>query len=99
MKDAEHDGMPIVQTSKFFLSRCTFADESTKLVGAVLRGDHEVNPVKVKNFVGAMEMAIGAARSCSFAGFATGPCLAIRLGLGVAKVIYTRQDPGKDSFG
>ena len=56
MKDAEHDGMPITQTSKFFLYRCILADESTKLVGAVLRGDHEVNPVKVKNFVGAMEM-------------------------------------------
>ncbi len=58
MKDAEHDGMPLTQTSKFFLFRVTFADESTKLVGAVLRGDHEVNPVKVKNFVGAMDMEL-----------------------------------------
>jgi prolyl-tRNA synthetase len=58
MKDAEHDGMPIAQTSKFFLYRCTFADESTKLVGAVLRGDHEVNPVKVKNFAGAMAIEL-----------------------------------------
>jgi prolyl-tRNA synthetase len=56
MKDAEHDGMPLAHTSKFFLYRVTFADESTKLIGAVLRGDHEVNPVKVKNFVGAMDM-------------------------------------------
>ena len=27
-------------------------------MGAVLRGDHEVNPVKVKNFVGAMAMEL-----------------------------------------
>lgn len=57
MIDADHPkGMPITQTSKFFLYRATFADGTTKLVGAVLRGDHEVNPVKVKNFVGAAEM-------------------------------------------
>ncbi len=58
MKDADHDGMPLIRTSKFFLYRATFADETTKLVGAVLRGDHEVNPVKVKNFVGAMDMEL-----------------------------------------
>jgi len=58
MKDADHDGMPLTQTSKFFLYRCTFADESTRLVGAVLRGDHEVNLVKVKNYVGAMAMEL-----------------------------------------
>ncbi len=58
MKDADHDGMPLTHTSKFFLYRATFADETTKLVGAVLRGDHEVNPVKVKNFVGAMDMEL-----------------------------------------
>jgi len=58
MKDAEHAGMPIAQTSKFFLYRVTFADGKSKLVGAVLRGDHEVNPVKVKNFVGAAEMEL-----------------------------------------
>jgi len=58
MKDSEHNGMPLPQTSKFFLYRATFADESTKLIGAVLRGDHEVNPVKVKNFVGAMDMEL-----------------------------------------
>jgi len=58
MKDADHDGMPLTQTSKFFLYRATFADETTKLVGAVLQGDHEVNPVKVKNFVGAMDMEL-----------------------------------------
>ncbi|MBK8793134.1 MAG: proline--tRNA ligase [Holophaga sp.] len=58
MKDAEHQGMPLTQTSKFFLYRATFADESTKLVGAVLRGDHDVNAVKVKNFVGAMDLEL-----------------------------------------
>jgi prolyl-tRNA synthetase len=58
MKDAEHDGMPIAQTSKFFLYHATLADHSKKLVGAVLRGDHEVNPVKVKNFFGATEMEL-----------------------------------------
>jgi len=58
MTDAEHDGMPIVQTSKFFLYRCIFSDESTRLVGAILRGDHEVNPVKVRNHVGAMAMEL-----------------------------------------
>ncbi|HJW43208.1 MAG TPA: proline--tRNA ligase [Geothrix sp.] len=56
MKDADHDGMPLTQTSKFYLFRATFADETTKLVGAVLRGDHEVNPVKVKNLVGALDI-------------------------------------------
>src|SRR5664279_2932746 len=58
MKDAEHDGMPITQTSKFFLYRATFSDGTSKLAGAVLRGDHEVNPVKVKNFLGAAEMEL-----------------------------------------
>ncbi|HEY3399830.1 MAG TPA: proline--tRNA ligase [Geothrix sp.] len=59
MIDADHpQGMPITQTSKFFLYRVTFADGSTKLVGAVLRGDHEVNPVKVKNLTGAAEMEL-----------------------------------------
>jgi prolyl-tRNA synthetase len=59
MIDAEHrTGMPIAQTSKFFLYRATFSDHSTKLVGAVLRGDHEVNPVKVKNAVGATDMEL-----------------------------------------
>ncbi|WP_243383637.1 proline--tRNA ligase [Geothrix alkalitolerans] len=57
MIDADHpNGMPITQTSKFFLYRASFADGATKLVGAVLRGDHEVNPVKVKNAIGAAEM-------------------------------------------
>jgi prolyl-tRNA synthetase len=58
MEDAEHDGMPITQTSKFFLYRATFSDGTSKLAGAVLRGDHEVNSVKVKNFLGAAEMEL-----------------------------------------
>jgi len=59
MKDAEHPGgMPIAQTSKFFLYHATMADQTQKLVGAVVRGDHDVNPVKVKNFVGATDMEL-----------------------------------------
>jgi prolyl-tRNA synthetase len=58
MKDAEHDGMPIAQTSKFYLFRATFADGAVKLVAGVLRGDHEINPVKVKNHLGAAEMEL-----------------------------------------
>ncbi len=58
MKDAEHDGMPITQTSKFFLYRATFSDGTSRLAGAVLRGDHEVNPVKVKNLLGAAELEL-----------------------------------------
>ncbi|MCE1229776.1 MAG: proline--tRNA ligase [Firmicutes bacterium] len=58
MKDADHNGMSLTQTSVFFLYRATLADESTKLVGAVLRGDHDVNPVKVKNVIGAMELEL-----------------------------------------
>ena len=58
MKDETHDGMPIEETSKFFLYRCTFDDGSTRLLGVVLRGDHEVNPVKVKNLVGALAMEL-----------------------------------------
>ncbi|MBK8726715.1 MAG: proline--tRNA ligase [Holophagaceae bacterium] len=59
MKDADHPGgMPIAQTSKFFLYHATMADQTQKLVGAVVRGDHDVNPVKVKNFVGATDMEL-----------------------------------------
>ena len=58
MKDGEHDGMPLAQTSKFFLYRVTYPNGAAKLVGAVLRGDHEVNPVKVKNFVAAAELEL-----------------------------------------
>jgi prolyl-tRNA synthetase len=68
MKDAEHDGMPITQTSKFYLMQAEFegspeasnsipagdaSNNKVMLVGVVLRGDHELNPVKVKNLLGA----------------------------------------------
>ena len=55
MLDADGQGLPIEQSSKFFLYRCTLADGSSQLIGAVLRGDHEVNPIKVKNWAGAMD--------------------------------------------
>ncbi len=59
MKDPEHpNGMPIAQTSKFFLYRVTLADRGTRLVGAVLRGDHDVNAVKVKNLAGATDIEL-----------------------------------------
>lgn len=73
MKDAEHDGMPITQTSKFYLFEAFFeqvhgpsgvsgaGDTSVgpvKIVGVVLRGDHELNPVKVKNFLGATSLEL-----------------------------------------
>ncbi len=58
MVDADHAGMPLSQTSKFFLYRATFSDGKTLLAAAVLRGDHEVNPVKVKNFLGAAEIEL-----------------------------------------
>ncbi|MDP2876293.1 MAG: proline--tRNA ligase, partial [Holophaga sp.] len=71
MKDAEHNGMPLTQTSKFFLYKAWMTEAVThpdlgvkgtnvegtysdvRHVGVVLRGDHEVNPVKVKNLLGA----------------------------------------------
>ena len=74
MIDAEHpQGMPITQTSKFFLYQAFFEQSRTpsgaqgigdigisdvKFVGVVLRGDHEVNPVKVKNFLGATALEL-----------------------------------------
>ncbi|HJW08197.1 MAG TPA: proline--tRNA ligase, partial [Holophagaceae bacterium] len=56
MKDAQHDGMPLAQTSKFYLFHALFAEGEPKLVGAILRGDHEINPVKVKNAIGATDL-------------------------------------------
>ena len=73
MKDAEHAGMPLTQTSKFFLFRATFAEGEGKLVGAVLRGDHELNPVKVKNLIGAAELELlPLAEAEAFTGAKTG---------------------------
>ncbi|HXC16993.1 MAG TPA: proline--tRNA ligase, partial [Holophagaceae bacterium] len=57
MIDADHPkGMPLTQTSKFYLFRAVYAEGEPKLVGAVLRGDHEINAVKVKNAAGATDM-------------------------------------------
>ena len=81
MKDAEHDGMPLTQTSKFYLFQAEFEESREAMksvpgeeitisnrvtIGVVLRGDHEINPVKVKNFLGATGlelMEIGEAES------------------------------------
>lgn len=58
MKAGDIQGLPIHQTTRFYLFRATFGDESTKLVAGVVRGDHEINPVKVKNAIGAMELEL-----------------------------------------
>ncbi|HET8714834.1 MAG TPA: proline--tRNA ligase [Holophagaceae bacterium] len=59
MVDADHpQGMPITQTSKFYLFRAVYAEGEPKLVGAVLRGDHELNAVKVKNAAGATDLEL-----------------------------------------
>jgi prolyl-tRNA synthetase len=57
-KDDQHDGLQAHQATKFYLFRGSWESESdpgdpTKYIGVVLRSDHEVNPVKVKNAVGA----------------------------------------------
>ena len=64
-KDADHDGLPLHQTSKVYWLEATFVTHSeaggdatrTAAVAAILRGDHELNPVKVKNALGAAELA------------------------------------------
>ncbi len=51
--------LPMTQTSKFYLFKATFSDErGEKKVGVVLRGDHEVNAVKVKNHLGASDIEL-----------------------------------------
>ncbi len=61
-KDAEHDGMPLHQTSKVYWLEAEIltpgeAEPSRRIaVAAILRGDHELNPVKVKNAVGAADL-------------------------------------------
>jgi len=51
--------LPMTQTSKFYLFKATFSDErGEKKVGVVLRGDHEVNAVKVKNHLGASDLEL-----------------------------------------
>jgi prolyl-tRNA synthetase len=63
-KDAEHDGMPLHQTSKVYwmdadivVGKDADGHVTRRLaVAVILRGDHEMNPVKVKNFLGAVEL-------------------------------------------
>ena len=63
-KDAEHDGMPLHQTSKVYwldvdvAAGAGAAGHETKrlAVAVVLRGDHEMNPVKVKNALAALDV-------------------------------------------
>jgi prolyl-tRNA synthetase len=57
-KDGEHDGLPLHQATKFYLFRGEWqhevvAEGPASYIGVVLRSDHEINPVKVKNAVGA----------------------------------------------
>ena len=62
--DAEHDGMPLHQTSKVYWldADLVVGKEGTEhltrrlKVAVVLRGDHEMNSVKVKNFLGAADL-------------------------------------------
>jgi prolyl-tRNA synthetase len=51
-KDAEHDGLPLDHASKFYLYRAAKGDVTWD-VGLVLRSDHDPNPVKLKNLIGA----------------------------------------------
>jgi prolyl-tRNA synthetase len=61
-KDAEHDGMPLHQTSKVYWMAAEVPDPKVPAatrqlaVAVVLRGDHEMNPVKVKNALGALDL-------------------------------------------
>ena len=78
-KDAEHNGLPLHQATKFYLFRGSWDTEGsmtdpTTYVGVVLRSDHDVNPVKVKNAVGAgtlelLEMAEAEAFTGAKSGF------------------------------
>jgi len=64
-KDADHDGLPLHQTSKVYWLEAELATHTDEAglatrkvaVAAILRGDHELNPIKVKNFLGAAELA------------------------------------------
>lgn len=50
--DDAHDGLPLDHASKFYLYRATKGETGWD-IGVVLRSDHEPNPVKVKNLIGA----------------------------------------------
>ncbi len=62
--DAEHDGMPLHQTSKVYwmdadlvVGKDADGHVTRRLaVAVILRGDHEMNPVKVKNALGAVDL-------------------------------------------
>jgi len=51
-KDADHDGLPLSQATKFYLFQAA-KGETTWNVGLVIRADHEPNPVKLRNHIGA----------------------------------------------
>ena len=63
-KDAEHDGLPLHQTSKVYwmdadivVGKDADGHVTRRLaVAVVLRGDHEMNLVKVKNSLGAVDL-------------------------------------------
>ncbi|BDU72246.1 proline--tRNA ligase [Mesoterricola silvestris] len=59
-KDDAHDGLPLHQTSKVYWLTAEFPGEGDATrqvaVACVLRGDHELNPVKVKNYLGAADL-------------------------------------------
>jgi prolyl-tRNA synthetase len=63
-KDDQHDGLPLHQTSKVYwldadleVGRENGEPVTRRLkVAVILRGDHEMNPVKVKNLLGAADL-------------------------------------------
>jgi prolyl-tRNA synthetase len=63
-RDADHDGMPLHQTSKVYwldaevvVGRDGLEHLTRQLkVAVILRGDHEMNTVKVKNLLGAADL-------------------------------------------
>lgn len=64
--DEQHNGLPLNQTSKvYWLEADLVVDASGDLlstrkvaVAVILRGDHEINHVKVKNYLGALELKL-----------------------------------------
>jgi prolyl-tRNA synthetase len=51
-RDDDHDGLPLDHASKFYLYRATKGDTAFD-AGLVIRSDHDPNPVKLRNLVGA----------------------------------------------
>ena len=56
-RDEAHDGLPPDHCSKFYLFRAA-TPGATWDVGLVLRSDHEPNPVKLKNLLGAASLEL-----------------------------------------